>query len=102
MVGDLLDATVAPGPFDVIIERRTVQTFQSDHRPAALSALAARLRETGNFLSHCNDANFFSPHPNGVAHASEFWFQERGWALWKGAPSSEMVGRVALLAISAS
>jgi Methyltransferase domain len=45
VVGDLLDLTVCPGPFDVVVERRTVQSFAEHERSAALSALAGRLND---------------------------------------------------------
>ncbi len=47
VVGDLLDITVCPGPFDVVIERRTVQVFEEQERAAALLALSKRLRGVG-------------------------------------------------------
>ncbi len=33
VVGDLIDPGVCPGPFDVIIERRTLQLFSDEERP---------------------------------------------------------------------
>src|SRR5262249_30358687 len=47
VVGDLLDTRVCPGPFDVVIERRTVQVFYEQQRAAALSALSQRLSSIG-------------------------------------------------------
>jgi len=57
VVGSLLDVALCPGPFDVIIERRTVQRFSEQERSTALQALAARLGKVGIFLSHCNDGS---------------------------------------------
>lgn len=82
VVGSLLDASVCPGPFDVIIERCTVQRFPEQGRSAALEALAGRLSKVGILLSHCNDDQF-PPDPgwafneSGLFHASESWFRER-------------------------
>lgn len=43
VVGDILDPAICPGPFDVIIERRTAQIFLSDNMEAVLSASLRRL-----------------------------------------------------------
>jgi len=46
--GDLLDPSFCKGPFDVIIERRTVQLFSSSERDEILQRLAARLNSNGS------------------------------------------------------
>ena len=102
VVGDLLDTTVRPGPFDVIIERRAVQWFGEHERAAALSALSGRLSEVGIFLSLCLDDAFpldlgWSQHESGRFHASESWFRGHGWTIWDGVQSSTLAGRVAWL-----
>ena len=102
VVGDLLDITVCPGPFDVVIERRAVQHFPEDGRAAALSALSGRLSEVGILLSLCFDDPFpsdlgWSHHESGFFHASESWFREHGWTIWDGVPCSTLIGRAALL-----
>ena len=106
-VGDLLDATVCPGPFDVVIERRTIQWFGEHERAAALSALSGRLGQSGIFLSHCLDDPFplelgWSQHEFGWFHASEAWFRTNGWTIWDGIRSSALTGRVAWLVRSGS
>jgi hypothetical protein len=102
VVGDLLDLTVCPGPFDVVIERRTVQVFGEQQRAAALSALSKRLSRVGVFLSQCLDDPFpmelgWSQHETGLFHASESWFREQGWAIWDGVPSFPLAGKVGWL-----
>ncbi len=102
VAGDLLDIAVCPGPFDVVIERRTIQVLREEVRQAALLALSKRLRETGIFLSVCLDDPFppelgWSQHVSGLFHASQSWFEEHGWAIWDGVPSSPLTGRVAWL-----
>jgi hypothetical protein len=102
VVGDLLDPTVLPGPFDVVIERRTVERFVEDERAGALSALASRLGRVGIFLSMCFDDNFppelgWSQHERGFFHASEPWFWEQRWTIWDEVPTSQLAGRVAWL-----
>lgn len=107
VVGDLLDNTVCPGPFDVVIERRTVQTFPQAERSAALTALAARLNPVGIFLSLCLDDPFpmdigWAQHKSGLFHASQSWFQEHNWAIWDCLPSSKLTGQVGWLIRSGS
>jgi hypothetical protein len=79
VAGDLLDPTVCPGPFDVVIERRTLQIFSPDERPAALDALSSRLTAEGILLSHCHDGSWRPPEPR--EHALEGLFRRRGWAI---------------------
>jgi 2-polyprenyl-3-methyl-5-hydroxy-6-metoxy-1,4-benzoquinol methylase len=52
VVGDFFDAALCPGPFDVVIERRTIQVIPEQDRSAALSALAGRLRAGARITSH--------------------------------------------------
>jgi len=61
VVGDLLDSTVCPGPFDVAIERRTLQLFPEQERSAALRAVATRLSPEGILLTHCHDGGWRPP-----------------------------------------
>ena len=107
VIGDLLDTEVCPGPFDVVIERLTVQTFAETKRPTVLEALSERLSPVGIFLSHCLDDPFPSElgwayHETGLFHASESWFRDQGWTIWDVAPGSTLTGRVAWLIRSGS
>lgn len=61
VVGDLMNPEVCPGPFDVVIERRTLQLFPEAERTAALSAVTARLSERGILLTHCHDGRWRPP-----------------------------------------
>lgn len=102
VVGDLLDPMVCPGPYDVVIERRTVQWFAEQERALALSAIASRLRKVGIFLSQCLDDPFpielgWSQHRTGLFHASEFWFREQGWVTCDDLAHPPRGGRVAWL-----
>jgi hypothetical protein len=102
VVGDLLDSTVCPGPFDVVIERRTIQWFAEHERTSALSAMANRLNRIGIFVSQCLDDPFpselgWSQHRSGLFHASEFWFREQGWVTCDDVASPPQAGRVAWL-----
>jgi SAM-dependent methyltransferase len=62
-VGDLLDSTKCCGPFDVIIERRTLQLFSEHERPVALGAVVNRLSPRGILLTHCHDGRWKPPAP---------------------------------------
>jgi hypothetical protein len=77
VVGDLGDAGVCPGPFDVVIERRTLQLYPPHGRPAALAATAGRLAARGILFSQCHDGGWRPPAPR--AHACEDWFAAQGW-----------------------
>jgi hypothetical protein len=101
-VGDLLDSDICPGPFDVVIERCTVQRFPEETRASALDALAKRLGRVGILLSQCLDDQFdpdlgWKQHPTGLFHASEPWCRDRGWTIWDGVPESTLTGQVAWL-----
>jgi hypothetical protein len=78
IAGGLLDAACCPGPYDVIIERRTLQLFPEESRAAAMEAVANRLGPKGIFFSHCHDGRWKPPaQPKHFTHA---WFVSQGWA----------------------
>ncbi len=95
VVGNFLDLTVCPGPFDVIIERRTAQIFFNHDIGSILGALAARLGQDGIFFSHCHDAAW-KPRAK-PRHFTESWFRENGWTIWKGSQGRKSPGRLAWL-----
>ena len=61
VAGDLMDLAVCRGPYDVIIERRTLQLFTDEERPHALQAVLARLSPLGILLTHCHDGCWRPP-----------------------------------------
>ena len=95
VAGDLVDTNVCPGPFDVVLERRTLQLYPDEDRPAAMRALAARLATPGIFFSHSHQN--LAP---GVSSKNDpsAWFHAEQWPLWQGARPIE--ARVAWLSIS--
>jgi len=97
VVGDLRDPAVCPGPFDVIIERRTAQVYAEHGLDGALAALAARLDENGIFVSHCHDGCWRPPAE--PRHYTREWFVRNRWTLWDGA-GEKPAGRVAWLHLS--
>lgn len=82
VVGDIMDPTVCPGPYDFIIERRTAQIFEGTKMDEALSALSRRLSDNGVFFTHCHD-NRWRPGDKREAR-TERWFRDHGWAIWYG------------------
>ncbi len=93
VVGDLCDEAVCRGPFDVVIERRTLQLYPENERPNALLAVASRLASPGIFFSQSHDGGWRPPAPR--RHFSEKWFAEQGWQRWHG--ETPLSGRVAWL-----
>jgi hypothetical protein len=98
IIGDLLDPAICPGPFDVIIERLTVQNYFQHDMGAVLNALVNRLTEDGIFFSHCHDGGW--KPPASPRHYTEPWFEENGWSIWMGDPDRKPPGRVAWFFIS--
>lgn len=92
ITGDLRDPSVAPGPFDIVIERRTVQLFPKDERDAVLSALTTRLSANGIFVSHSHDG-CWKP-PRSPIHATENWFRNNRWRRWEADAEPKPAGRV--------
>jgi hypothetical protein len=50
--GDLTDPTICPGPYDVVIQRRTLQLFPKDEQFMALERLVGRLGTPGTLVTH--------------------------------------------------
>ena len=95
VAGDLIDPGVAPGPFDVIIERRTLQLFLPDEAGGALDALAARLQPEGILFSHCHSGAWKPPQPR--VHLFRDLLVRRGWTIWETGMDPKPPGRVAWL-----
>jgi SAM-dependent methyltransferase len=88
VVGDLFDATAYPGPFDVIIERRTLQLFASTERERALDSLSARLVSNGVFVSQAHMGWWRPGEPRD--HPAEGWFRSHGFAIYRRAGGSDV------------
>lgn len=82
VVGDLCDPASCPGPYDVVIERRTLQLYPPEQRAAALQAVAHRLGARGIFFSHYHKGNWRYSEPR--IHVNEDWFSNEGWSRWHG------------------
>lgn len=79
VVGDLRDPSVCPGPFHVVIERRTLQLFSENERSVALETLAARLAPNGIFLSHFHNGSWMPGEP--LEHPAKSWFVRHRFTL---------------------
>ncbi len=55
LAGDLINPSVCPGPYDVIIERKTLQLFPESERGDALATVAARMNPNGILFTHAHD-----------------------------------------------
>ena len=77
--GDLTVSDVYPGPFDVVIERRTVQLFPDGEQESALDRLAGRLAARGTLVTHLHDG-CGGPDRHRPHHARE-WSRSRGFVV---------------------
>lgn len=100
VVGDLIDPTISPGPFDVVIERRTVQLFPPAERLEALERLVGRLAASGVFVSQ-EHQGAWRPGDSD-SHYAKDWLKSRGFVVLPDARllTSTAVPRLALLVLS--
>jgi SAM-dependent methyltransferase len=81
--GSAFDPIVCPGPFDVIIERRTAQNYAATNSmPQFLAAVARRLAPRGLFVSHFHDGGWRPGKPE--THLPGEWFTSNGWPIVRG------------------
>ena len=71
VAGDLTNPSVCPGPFDVVVERRTIQLFDDVARDDALVAVTARLAPRGLFVTPDNQRSSIG---NGESRSSLGWW----------------------------
>ena len=96
VTGNALDPTVCPGPFDVIIERRTAQNYvATNSMPQFLTAVAGRLAARGLFVSHFHEGAWRPGEPE--VHLPGEWFKEHGWLISRGRRPGPVDGQVAWL-----
>ena len=99
ITGDLFDPKTCPGPFDAVIERRTVQLYDGERRVQAFEGLLDRLSVNGLFLSHWHNGRWRPPAPR--THGAEGWFEQRGdIEVDKGRKTTPSQGRVAWLQLT--
>jgi SAM-dependent methyltransferase len=66
--GDLLQPTIAPGPFDLLIIRRTLQHFTKQALQRAVRHLLARLAPNGMLVNHAHNAYQSAQELHTVLH----------------------------------
>jgi len=93
VAGDLCDPASCKGPYDVVIDRKTLQLYPDDRRPAAMKAVANRLAPRGIFFSHCHDGRW--KPPASPKHPTRSWFVDERWTFWQN--GQPLAGRVAWL-----
>jgi SAM-dependent methyltransferase len=100
VTGDLMNPELCPGPFDVVIERRTLQLFQGAEREEALGRLVARLRTPGVFVSHQHDGGWRPGQAR--THFAKKWLESHGFTLYPGTmfKRPERTSRLACLVFS--
>jgi hypothetical protein len=96
VTGDLLDPSVCPGPFDVIVERRTLQLFDDLDRPRALAAVTDRLSPRGLFVTHAHLGAWRPGDP--LVHPADAWLRGAAWPDW--VPGTALRGRAALICVT--
>jgi hypothetical protein len=87
MTGDLMIPEVCRGPFDVVVERRTLQLFSEADRLLAFERLVARLSDRGVFASQ-QHAGCWRPGDDRT-HYAESWLASRGFVIGSGTNSGE-------------
>ena len=96
-VGDLFDPCAAPGPFDVVIERRTLQLFNEAEFQRAIEAVTARLAPRGIFVSHAHLGAWKPGQPRN--HKAGPWLRAHEFAVVVAQPSDasslQLAGRQA-------
>lgn len=98
VIGNILDPSICPGPFDVVIERCTAQLYLNHDIGGILGALARRIGPEGIFVSHCHDGGWKPPAER--PYFTKPWFQQNQWTIWNGGFGRKPPGRVACLSIS--
>jgi hypothetical protein len=83
VTGDLLEPNVCPGPFDVVIERRTLQLFPPDEQISGCDRLVGRLAQRGLFVSHEHQGGWRPGQAR--THHAERWLRSKGFVVRSGA-----------------
>jgi SAM-dependent methyltransferase len=96
--GDLMDPAICPGPFDVIVERKTLQLFPNAERRAAVARVVGRLAPNGIFLSHYHNGAWKPSQPR--THLIEALLDPGDFQIARHAAVIHPEGRVAFLIMS--
>lgn len=94
VVGDIFERNDCPGPYDIVIERRTIQDYPEDQRREAVAAIISRLSTKGILVSHCHDGAWKPPAE--PYHSTRSLIAGLGIEIWKGGDITNLDGRIAL------
>jgi len=94
VVGDILNRYDCPGPYDIVIERRTIQDYPEDQRREAVAAIISRISTRGILVSHCHDGAWKPPAE--PYHSTRSLIAGLGIEIWKGGDITNLDGRIAL------
>ena len=101
-VGDFFDPQAAPGPFDVVIERRTLQLWSGQEFQKAIDAITARLAPRGIFVSHVHLGGWRPGESRD--HKAEPWLRAHEFAILQTQPKDpstlQLAGRQAWLMVT--
>ena len=87
IAGDLMDPAMCPGPYDVVIERKTLQLFPAEQSTAAIRAVTDRLASPGIFFSHSH--RNLKVYSNRIAD----WINAEEWPRFR--PGEPVTQRIA-------
>jgi hypothetical protein len=79
VAGDLIDPKICPGPYDVVIERRTLQLFPKIDQLLGLHRLVDRLATSGILVTHQHKGNW-RPGEDRI-HFAEAWLTDHGFVV---------------------
>ena len=98
ITGDLMDPSVCPGPFDVVIERRTVQLMPEHEQRGAFDRLVSRLVPNGVFVSQQHAGGWRPGEPRD--HYAAAWLTVHGFVPYQPHQGARRKSRLAWLIFS--
>lgn len=89
--GDLFDPAASPGPYDVVIERRTLQLwYAKEEFERGLEAVTGRLAPDGLFVTHVHLGFWRPDQPRD--HFAEPWLRRHAFAIVEGHAEADQPG----------
>ena len=85
VVGDVRNRELCVGPYDAVIERRTIQLFDASRRVEALECVESRLSERGLFVSHEHRGSW--KPGQALTHYASKWTRSHGFVTDQEDPS---------------
>ena len=92
--GDLFNANQCPGPYDIVIERRTIQDYPPEKHCVAVNCIISRLAKRGIVVCHCHDATW---RPGKKPkHATRSELEKLGIQFWNCEELQNLDGQLAI------